>query len=290
VRILITGAGGLLGGRLCDLLSTDHELTGAIRHQPAPPGIPVFGADLADKDAVGNALRVARPEVVIHCAALADPEVCERDAARAERDNVNSTLALATASAQTGARFILVSTDLVFDGRRALSSESASAEPLMEYGRSKRRAEAAAALALPDSVILRTSLICGRGYGPRWSASETIARKLRLGETVRLYEDEWRTPVDPESIASAIRALLNRPRMAGTFHIAGAERVTRVELGERVAAACELDASLIERTSRSTHVGAPRPRDVSLDTRRAREELGWAPRSLDEALREGRRA
>jgi len=288
VRILITGSGGLLGGRLCLLLSSDHEATAMVRSQPPPDGIPALTADLNDESAVAVALERACPEAVVHCAALADAEACEREPARAQRDNVIATERLAAACRSRGARLVTISTDLVFAGDRAFSNEASPARPLTEYGRSKLAAEAATLASSPDSVVLRVALVGGRGHGTRLTATESVAHRLRKGESIRLYEDEWRTPVDPESVADAIRAVLRLPSASGCFHIAGASRVTRVELGERVAGAFGLDASLIRRAPQSSHRGAPRPADVSLDITRAREELGWTPRPLDEALREGR--
>ena len=137
-------------------------------------------------------------------------------------------------------------------------------------------------------MVLRIALVCCRGFGPRLTSTEDVARRLRAGEPVTLYEDEWRTPVDPESVAEAIRAVLRLPAAFGCFHIAGAERLTRFELGQRVARAFGLDASLLRKAPQSSHRGAPRPRDVSLDITRAREELGWMPRPFDAALSEGR--
>ena len=103
-----------------------------------------------------------------------------------------------------------------------------------------------------------------------------------------LYDDEWRTPIDPDSIAEAVGRVIAHPEAAGVFHIAGAERVSRYELGLRTAESLGLPASRILRASQATHRGAPRPVDVSLDISRARTELGFAPRSLDESLRTGR--
>lgn len=288
MRILITGAGGLLGGRLSTLLSADHATTGLVRKQPAPEGVATVSADLIDERAVTATLRDLRPEAVIHCAALADPEACERDPKWARRDNEMATRTLAAACRREGARLISISTDLVFGGTHAFSTENSPAEPVSEYGRSKLRAETATLEECPDSVILRIALVCGRGYGPRLSASEGIAQRLRGGQTVTLFEDEWRTPIDPESVAQAIHAVLLRPHLRGLFHIGGSERLSRFELGERVAAACGLNQALLRRSLRSSHEGAPRPQDVSLQVARAREELAWAPRPLAKALGEGR--
>ena len=288
MRILITGAGGLLGGRLCELLAREHDVTGVVRRHDAPDGIRSRAADLTDEAAVAEILRLERPDAVVHAAALADAEVCEREPDRARLDNVVATSLLASACERTEVRLIAISTDLVFDGTRALSGETAPPAPRMEYGRSKLEAEAAAKAACPEGVILRIGLVCGRGHGPRRTASEGLANHMRRGEPVTLYEDEWRTPLGPESVADAVSAVLKSPNSKGIFHIAGAERLTRVELGERVAAALGLDASLIRHAPQRSHQGAPRPKDVSLDISRARSELGWLPGSLDDAIREGR--
>lgn len=288
MRVLVTGAGGLLGGRLCELLSARHTVTAQIRVQPAPEGLPILSVDLADPGKVAEVVSRLRPEAVIHAAALADAEVCERDPVRAARDNEFASRTLARACAANRARLIAISSDLVFDGESSFSSEASPTNPSTEYGRSKVLAEGAVREECPGSVVLRVGLICGRGHGLRRSGSEAILQRLRRGERVTLYEDEWRTPVDPESVAQAIQAVLDRPATLGIYHIAGNERLTRAELGERVAALHGLDSSLIQRAPQASHRGAPRPRDVSLDTTRATRELGFDPRRLDEVLREGR--
>jgi dTDP-4-dehydrorhamnose reductase len=290
MRILITGAGGLLGGRLATLLTETHETTGLIRAQPAPEGIPAIALDLADQTAVNKAMTDLRPDAVVHSAALADAEICERDPDRAHRDNVEATRAVATACRQTGARLITISTDLVFAGDGVGWAEDSLAVPRSVYGRAKLLAEEEAMKACPDAVVLRVALVAGRGHGPRLSASESIAQRLGRGETATLYDDEWRTPVDAESVAAAIGSVLERSAARGRFHLGGEERLTRFELGERVARLLDLDPVLIRRASQATHKGAPRPRDVSLDIGRAREELGFRPRSLDAVILEGRRA
>jgi len=288
MRILVTGAGGLLGGRLSSLLSPAHEVVGAIRGKNAPEGLPAGKVDLALPEEVESLLERARPDAVVHCAALADAEVCERFPEQAQRDNETATGILARACARRDARLIVISTDLVFEGNGSFWREDAPTRPVMEYGRSKRRAEAAAAEGSKDALILRVALVHGRGFGARLSASEGVARALGSGKTVTLYEDEWRTPIDPESVASAIEAVLARPGLRGTIHLGGPERLTRFEFGNRVAEVLGLDSSLLRPARQASHQGAPRARDVSLDTARARAELGWAPRALAEGIREGR--
>lgn len=289
MRILITGAGGLVGGRLGPLLARNHSILAVIRNQQGPAGIESVRLDLSDQAAADALFRSRRPNVVVHCAALADPEICERDPERARRENEVTTGIVVNASGRMGARLITLSTDLVLDGETAWSRETVRPGPIAEYGRCKLAAEIAAMADRPEVVIFRVALVVGRGHGARLSASESIAQRLTRGEGVTLYEDEWRTPIDPDSVAQAIEAAIQRPRISGLFHLGGSERLTRMQLGQRVAKVLGLDASLIQSSQRAQHKGAPRPRDVSLDTRRAKEELGWVARALDVAILEGRR-
>jgi dTDP-4-dehydrorhamnose reductase len=288
VRILITGASGLVGGRLCELLAGHHDVAALVRNGAAPEGVPEFKADLSAEAATDRIIASVRPDFVIHCAALADAEICERDPARAHSDNVVAAGNVARAARTAGARLLFFSTDLVFGGDRAWSTEEADPAPLSAYGRTKLEGEQATLSEHPEAVVFRISIVCGRGIGARMSASEALAVRMRGGETATLYEDEWRTPTDPESIGNAVEAVIERPAAAGIFHIAGRERFSRIELGERVASLLHLDAGLLRSAVRAQHRGAPRPSDVSLDISRATRELGWEPRSLDDAVRESR--
>ena len=195
---------------------------------------------------------------------------------------------VARAARAAGAKLLFFSTDLVFGGDRAWSTEETDPAPVSVYGRTKLEGEQATLSEHPEAVVFRISIVCGRGIGARVSASEALAARLGRGETATLYEDEWRTPTDPESIARAVEAVIARPGVRGNFHIAGAERVDRIEFGERIAVLLGLDRRLIKGALRAQHRGAPRPSDVSLDIGRAKRELGWEPRSLDDAVRESR--
>ena len=122
----------------------------------------------------------------------------------------------------------------------------------------------------------------------RATSTEAIAWKLASGATLSLYMDEWRSPIDPESVLSAIEGAIANPDAAGVYHLGGPERITRFDLGRRVAQLTGLPADGILGASRTGHRGAPRARDVSLDSSRARRDLGYAPRPLDVAILEGR--
>jgi dTDP-4-dehydrorhamnose reductase len=290
LRVLVTGASGLVGGRLAELLAAGHDVT-AVRHEaPVPAGLPAVEADLLDRAALEQALDRARPDAVLHAAAIADADRCEREPDLARRANVDTCRVLARACRARGIRLVALSTDLVLRGDRAFSSEDVPAAPILLYGRTKLDGETAILDEHPEAAVLRIALVLGRGYGPRTTASEGLASALAAGRTLRLFTDQYRTPIDPESIADAIARVLARPA-AGRFHLGGPERLSRYELGRRVARVLDLPERGLEAATQAhpPSTAVARPADASLDATRARRELGWTPRPLDEAIREGRR-
>jgi len=291
LRVLVTGASGLLGGRLAALLDARGFAVIAGRHHaPVPPGLPEVPLDLGDPAAVARAFRLARPDAVLHAAAFARADDCERRPADAEMLNHHGSRRLAEACRAAGLRLVALSTDLVFSGERGRLTEDVPPRPVLAYGRTKLAGEEAVLAAHPGAAVARVALVVGRGHGPGGTASETVAWALADGRPLSLFTDEHRSPVDPESLAGALAALLSGGA-TGRFHLGGPERLSRHELGLRVARTTGLPATTIRAARQADHPGpAPRPPDVSLDSTRARRELGWAPRPLDEALAESRPA
>jgi dTDP-4-dehydrorhamnose reductase len=289
-RILVTGASGLLGGRVVEVLAGRHDVI-AMRHRAAvPPGVAVVEADLLAAGSLERALESARPEVVVHSAALADADRCEAEPDRARRSNVDASAALARLCRARGVRIIALSTDLVLAGDRAWTAEDVSAAPVLVYGRTKLDGEEAILAEAADAAVLRVALVLGRGFGPRTTASEGIASALAAGRGLHLLTDQYRTPIDADSVADAVHRLLERP-LSGRLNLGGAERLSRYELGRRVARVLGLPTHGIEAVSGDALASrAPRPADTSLDSSRARRELDWRPRELDDAIRDGRRA
>jgi dTDP-4-dehydrorhamnose reductase len=185
-------------------------------------------------------------------------------------------------------RLVSLSTDLVLAGDRMFSDEDEPARPCLVYGHSKLAGEHAVLAECPDAAVVRVALVVGRGYGTRPTASEAILWSLASGQPVRLFVDQHRTPVDPESVARALLALLAGTQR-GVFHLGGSERLSRHELGQRLARLLGLPTAPILAVRHAERAqGAARPADVSLDCTRARLLLGWSPRPLDEGLRESR--
>ena len=241
-----------------------------------------------DAASVARLVDEARPQAVVHAAVLGRADLCAARPDEAELVNARLPGLVAEACRERGLPLVSLSTDLVFDGQRSHMSEQQAAHPLSVYGSTKRRGEEAVLAAWPKAAVARVALVHGRGHGPRATSSESVLRALAAGQKATLYTDEYRTPVDPESVADAVARILER-KGAGLFHLGGPERLSRFELGRRVARAFGLSADGLLPGTQAGHAGPDRRApDVSLDSGRARRELGWEPRPLDQAIRESR--
>ncbi len=290
MRLLLTGAAGVLGGRLALLLGRRHTVVTARRESPVPPGLESVVLDVLDGAAVEAALESARPEAVVHAAALVEPDRCEREPERARALNTLASEALARACARRSVKLVLISTDLVFSDANAVRDEAATPHPVSVYGRTKRDAEQAVLRASPRNAVARVSLVVGRGYGTRGTATETLVWALHSSRPLWLYTDQRRTPADPESVAAGCERILERDA-AGVFHLCGSEHISRYALGRRVAALRGLDPGPIAATTHAERPpAAPRPLDACLESTATRAALGWEPRPLDQAIHDSREA
>src|SRR5688572_20926738 len=208
LRLLVTGAGGLLGGRLAEILARGFRVIAGRHDSPAAPTPEAVHIDLLDEHSLLQALDDARPHAIVHSAALADADRCEREPDRARRLNVDASASLARACRARGLRLVTLSTDLVCTGNHAFATEDEAPQGRLVYTATKIAAEEAVLSEDPQAAVLRVALVHGRGFGPRATASESVASALRAGRPLRLYTDQYRTPVDPESVADAVQRVL----------------------------------------------------------------------------------
>lgn len=259
----ITGAGGLIGNYLVQTaaaLQPGWRVIGLTRGQ----------LDLLDFAAVRRRFASERPTLVIHCAALSQSVACQADPPLARRINVEVTQLLAELAA--GGRFVFFSTDLVFNGRQGNYAEDAPVNPLSVYGETKAAAERLVAQH-PGHLIIRTSLNGGRSPTGDRGFNEQLRRAWQAGQTVRLFTDEFRCPIAAVETARAVWELV-RAGCTGTFHVAGAERLSRWRIGQLLAARWPQLNPRIEAASLREYTGAPRPPDTSLNCAKAEAMLG----------------
>ncbi len=295
--ILVSGATGLVGRYVLKILleTTDEEIHALTRRPlPAPfdtePRIRVYQADLSQAERLAQALREARPAVVIHPAAIADVDACERDHALAYAANVEGAANLARAGADVGAHFVQVSTDYVFDGSEANPGpydETAPTHPINYYGETKLEAERQVSAICAGRVglaICRTALVYGVNPAGRTNFIVGMVNDLRAGRPIRAVTDQQNTPTAAASLAEMLVAAA-RFRAAGLFHTAGGELLTRYALAEAVADHFGLDSALIT-PLRSAELGqlARRPLLSGLKVDKAERELGVRAWNIQQGL------
>ena len=273
MRILITGSSGKLGCYLLDELRHQrHSVTawsGISAGQIA--GFDLIPVDLADPSETASAFRDAKPDLVIHAAAESSVANCIEQPEKAARINVAGTDLLSQLAADSSARMLFVSTDMVFNGEQGDYRESAPISPLSAYGRSKAAAERA--VRTREQLVVRISLLFGPALGSRESFFDHMLRSIRQQDAITLFSDEWRTPL---SFRTAARALIaaGETDLCGTIHLGGPEKLSRLEMGQRLAAFLGASTDRLEPVhSASVPTPEPRPRDLSLNTSRWRSHF-----------------
>ncbi|MFV1965567.1 MAG: NAD(P)-dependent oxidoreductase [Pirellulaceae bacterium] len=280
-RILVTGASGQLGGYLLRALERQQESVVAWSgsHPTSLFGCPVTPVDLTDRDGTARAFAEARPDLVIHAAALSRIDLCYRDPSLAVTVNARGTEHLAELAATAGARLVYVSTDLVFDGEQGPYRETDAAQPVSVYGTTKRAGESAA-LTHDRAAAVRVSLLFGPTVVARPVFFDKQVEALRTGERCKLFADEWRTPLSLQTAAQSLIAVA-RSDVSGLLHLGGPERMTRLEMGQRLARAFGKNPDIfVASLQADVPAPEPRPRDVSLNSARFRElfpQQPWPP-------------
>lgn len=292
MRILLTGASGLVGAAVARAAgAAGHEVTGTVWRQAQilVPGLARMEImDLRDAGAVQAACRAARPAVIINCAAVAEPGACLADPAGAEIMNVR----LPEWLAQAGARLIHVSSEQVFAGDRTTPhAPGDEAHPVNLYGRQKLAGERAALAAAPErTVVVRLPLLLGDSFTRERGLHERLLRDWRAGRTARLFTDEYRQTCTADNVAAMLLALAARHDITGVRHWAGAELLSRHEIGRRIREHFRLDpaAAPIVAVTRADEpaAAATRPACLALEVEPLARELGLTPQPFAAQLTE----
>ena len=287
-RILITGASGLVGSHLMQRAAGRFDTLGLFQSFE-PRGLPGRFApcDLTDATAAAAAFAAFRPDIVIHCAAMADSDRCQADPALARGLNVDVTRLLARQARQAGAKFVFLSTDILFDGRKgAPYVEGDPPTPLSLYAQTKVEAEDIVRAEGDHWIIVRTSLIYGPSPRGNRGIDERLGAAIRAGRPIRLFVDEFRSPISAANLADVLLELADSPH-TGLFHVVGAERLSRYEIGMTIAAHYGWPMTTIE----LVHVAdvlmdPPRPADLAMDMGKALAVLKTRLLGLREGLKQ----
>jgi dTDP-4-dehydrorhamnose reductase len=293
MKILVTGANGLLGQHLAELLLTETNWQ-VIGTGKGPCRLPLEHSDrfiyqqldITDGVAAFNFYLQTKPDIIIHAAAKTQVDECEQNPVACWNTNVTATRFLIEAAKKIKSFFIFVSTDFVFDGSAGPYSEKDAPEPVNYYGSSKVAGEKDVLQSGLDAAIVRTCLVYGNTHdGSRSNIISWVKKNLSEGKRINVVNDQWRTPTLVQDLAKGI-LLVAQKKAAGIFHISGREMLTPYDMAMAAATYYNLDAALIEKvTAASFTQTAMRPPKTGFDILKAQTELGYQPHSFAAGLK-----
>ncbi len=277
-RLLVTGASGLLGSNLMRLVADRYDVTGVMtgRHARMTPGkvsCTILLADLTQPGQVERVMESVQPEMVIHCAAMTNVDRCEAFPDEAECMNSHLPGALAKAAAGSGARFLHISTDSVFDGEQGGYTEEDEPRPNNVYARTKLEGEQRVFAAFPGALVARVNF-----YGWSWQGKRSLAEwfynNLSAGKRVLGFTDLYFCPLLVNELVEILLNMLAR-NLCGLYHVVSSESQSKYDFGRMVAREFGFDESLIAPSSYlEAGLKAPRSRQLNLSSAKLARELG----------------
>jgi dTDP-4-dehydrorhamnose reductase len=272
-HVLLTGASGFLGSWVQQVEHASWEII------PVHRGM---GLDLTDTAGLAVFLQKAQPDAIIHLAAQANANFCEKEPEAAWAINAGTSAQLAEYAVQHKIPLLYTSTDLVFDGKKAPYAPDAPVNPINVYGNQKAEAEKRILSIYPQATIARMPLM----YGAFTQTQHFMAQwrlQLLQNQPLKAFVDEFRTPAFAEDAAAGLWLLLDQGA-TGIWHLGGPERSSRYHFASLLAEVLGVDSDLVQASRQADlPMAANRPADVSLDSSAA-FTLGYVARGVREGL------
>jgi dTDP-4-dehydrorhamnose reductase len=287
--VLVTGANGFIGSYLVKaLLKRNFHVVatgkGASRLPSSHQMLRYLTMDFTDAQQVATVFKDVRPAVVVHAGAVSKPDECELKREYAFMQNVTGTENIINASTGSRSFMVFLSTDFVFNGDRGMYREEDVREPVNYYGRTKVEAENALIKSPLDWAIARTVLVYGDPGSERQNIITNTAKNLKEGNSLKIFDDQVRTPTYVEDLVWGIVQIVIKKAM-GIYHLSGAETHTPYQMAIAVARFLGLNESLITKvTADDFPQPARRPAITGFDISKARKELGFDPVRFQEGL------
>lgn len=245
MRILVTGASGLLGLNMCLRLARDHDVHGLVysRNLTGIP-FPVTSIDLTDFDTATNYFSKIEPDLIINCAAMADVDECEKKPGAAREINAVVPGKVAKHCRKTGIRFVHISTDAVFDGTKGSYTEEDEPNPISVYAETKLEGEKNVLTANSSALIPRVNFY-GFSLSGKRSLAEFFLSNLSAENPVKGFVDVMFCPLYVLELVDLIFEMV-RKELKGIYHTVSRECISKYGFGLAIAEKFGLDKKLIE--------------------------------------------
>jgi len=275
MKILVTGASGLLGLNLSLRMIETHIIVGVDRNKLIGTPFEIAKTDLLEPGACSRLIDEVRPDAIIHTAANANVDACESDPEGARQLNANFPGELAELCARRGVRMIHISTDAVFDGTKdSPYIESDQPNPLSIYARTKLDGENAVLSGNSAAIVARVNFFGWSLSGER-SLSEFFFNHLRAGKTCNGFTDVWFCTMFVGDLADTLVRMLEAG-LSGLYHVVGSEALTKYDFGVRIARQFGFNDRLVQPVSiEKSGLKARRSRKLRLSVHKLSTDLGF---------------
>lgn len=274
MKILITGASGLLGLNLCLGMIDTHTIVGVDRSKLAGTPFELIKADLLEPGVCSRLIDKVRPDAIVHTAANAIVDSCEADPEGARLLNAEFPGDLAELCAQRGVHLLHISTDAVFDGTKEdFYTEEDLTNPLGVYAQTKLAGERNVLSANPDAVVARVNFFGWSLSGIR-SLAEFFYNGLSTGQMVNGFTDVWFCPMFVGDLADTLSRMLGAG-LSGLYHAVGSEALTKYDFGLKIARKFGFDEGLVRPISiEESSLKARRSPKLRLSVHKLSTDLG----------------
>lgn len=259
MKILITGAGGMLGRDIAMAFS-DHDLILTDREE----------LDITNAQELNEKIKELRPDIIINCAAFVDVERAEDEEELAKKINVEGILNLINACRENNCTLAQISTEYVFDGENENGyDENSQTNPINKYGISKAQGEKLIQEKLENFYLIRSSWLYGKnpqkGKERGMNFIETMLRLAKEKNEINLITDHISKPTYTKDLADAIKKLIEEKYASGVYHITNEDPVTPYEFAESIFKLKNINTKLNKISSSEFHAKARRPKNAILN-------------------------
>lgn len=285
-KVLITGANGLLGQRLVQVLSSFKILACDLASNFfLSIDVPYNRLDISDKDEAINLIEFFKPDWIINCAGYTDVDGCETNRELAWSANVDGVENLALACKEFKANLVHFSTDYVFDGKNGPYNEQDKTNPVSFYGKTKLESEKVIQKYNINHIIIRTNVLYDFGLNVKANFFLWVLEKLKAGKEIKVVSDQFNNPILAFNLAQMVKEVIEK-ELFGLYHIGGADFLSRFEFAQRIAFHFGLDKSKIQPIETSAlKQTASRPLKSGLKINKAKKVFKTEIWGIDKSLK-----
>jgi dTDP-4-dehydrorhamnose reductase len=287
MKILVTGANGLLGSHLMRRLDGNHSVTGLGRIKPVKSELKAASfieLDMTSFEEFDNILMQSEYDVIINCAAMADVDLCECEQTKASAINFEAVSCLAEYCEVSSALLIQISTDYVFDGQAGPYDENDSPNPINYYGRTKLAAEKIIQDSECEYIIARAVHVYGNlPDAPSKQLAWLLAARDSRSE-IKGATDQFSNPTWAGNLADAI-VELTKSSIRGIIHIGGSDYLSRYDFAVEASKVLGIDSKLIRKTTlNELNLIARRPLKAGLKIEKMKSLMTTLPTGVRDGI------